>query len=103
MKIYRFDRTTNAFNYVFNRDLAPGETIVVKMPTVSANKRGINDIGWQAKESLKLYGTICFGLNGSDTLWDEIENNSEINKTVNAIKIVNGMSPNKIVMRAILN
>lgn len=103
MKILGFERTTNAFNYVFDYDLKPNETIIVKMPVVSSNKRGVNDIGWQADGDVKLYGTICFDPKKTTTLWDKIENNSDINKTVNAIKIVNGMHPTRIVMRAILN
>lgn len=103
VELLRFERTTNAFNYLFEYNLKPNEVIVVKMPVVSSNKRGINDIGWQTDGNVQLYGTLCFNPKKNTTLWDLIENNSEINKTVNALKVVNGQTPARIVIRAILN
>ena len=98
-----FTRTTNAFNYIFERDLAANEEVILKMPVVSPNKRGINDIGWQSDGDVKLYGTLSSNPEGEGTMWQEILPDDEVNKTVFAIKIVNGSSACKIAIRAILN
>lgn len=100
--VFRFDRTNNAFNYLFDYNLSPNEVIIVKLPEVTSNKRGINDIGWQASGNVELFGTLRYNIN-KEIIWDKIENNSEINKTVSALKIVNGSSPSRIILRAILN
>lgn len=98
-----FKRTTNGFNYIYEKNLAAGETVIVKMPAVSSNKRGINDIGWQADGDLTLYGTLSSNPQSENALWQEIRDNDEVNKTVSAVKIVNGSTPCNIVIRAILN
>lgn len=96
-----FKSTLNGFNYVFEKELNKGEELFLKMPPVSANKRGINDIGWQTDGSVKLYGTLSKNL--SDALWSEIEENFEVNKTVSALKILNEGEKCKIAVRVILN
>lgn len=98
-----FKRTTNAFNYVFEHDLKANEEVIVKMPVVSPNKRGFNDVGWQSDGDVTLYGTLSANPKSDTALWQEIRENEEINKTVCAIKIVNGDIPCRIVMRALLN
>ena len=98
-----FKRTTNAFNYVFESSLKANEEVIVKMPVVSSNKRGFNDIGWQSDGDVTLYGTLSANPKSDTALWQEIRENEEINKTVCAIKIVNGDTPCRIVMRALLN
>lgn len=104
MVVHRFKRTTNAFNYVFDYVLGPLETVVVDMPDVSPNKRGVNDIGWQADGDVKIYGTVCHKIQNDTTMWEPIEKNAEINKTVSGLKIENaGMESVRIVIRAILN
>lgn len=108
VKVYEFRRTTNAFNYVFERRIASGEEIIVKIPSVSANKRGINDIGWisDAEENkLRISGTFAENPKDDDALWMEIAGNSEINKTTAALKIYYfGDKPScKIEIRAIFN
>ena len=42
-----FERMTTGFDYVYEDTVGAGEAIYLKMPVVSANKRGVNDIGWQ--------------------------------------------------------
>ena len=42
-----FERMTTGFDYVYEETVGAGEIIYLKMPVVSANKRGVNDIGWQ--------------------------------------------------------
>lgn len=104
MDLLEFGRTTNAFNFVFEKDLKANETVIVKMPVVSANKRGINDIGWLSDGDVTLYGTLSRNPKSEKALWQEIEEGSEINKTVSAIKVVNnGATSCTVVIRVILN
>ena len=106
VKLLEFERTTNAFNFVFEKDLAANETVIVKMPVVSANKRGINDIGWvsDAEEGqLKLYGTLAKNPKSEKALWQEIRVNDEVNKVTSALAIVNSGDACRIEMRAIFN
>ena len=100
MKIYKFEQTTNAFNFVFEKDLATNETVVVKLPAVSANKRGINDIGWLSNGDVTLYGTIEKNPEKA-VLWQEIRVNDEVNKTTSYLKIVNNGDACKVAIRAI--
>lgn len=98
-----FKNTTNGFNFVFERKLEEHETVIVKMPVVSPNKRGINDIGWQTDGAVQLYGTICRDPESRDALWQEIEPCDEVNKTVSAIKVENLGGACRIIIRTILN
>ncbi|MCK9478000.1 MAG: hypothetical protein M0R40_00675 [Firmicutes bacterium] len=98
-----FTRTTNAFNYVFEKELEGAETVIVKMPTISPNKRGINDIGWQTDGDVTLYATLNSNPKDAGAMWQEIKENETINKTVFAIKIVNNGGACNIAIRAILN
>ena len=102
MQLLEFDKTgTTGFNFVFERDLKANETVIVKMPPVSANKRGINDIGWLSDGDIKLYGTLAKNPKSEKALWQEIRDNDEINKVTAAIKIVNNGDACRIEMRAI--
>lgn len=115
IKLLEFQRTTNAFNFVFRKDLAENETIIVKMPPVSANKRGINDIGWisdaevetdeqgNTNPKIRLYGTLAENPRDGDSLCQEIRVNDEVNKTTSAIIVKNTGKPCRIEMRAIFN
>lgn len=102
MQLLEFDKSgTTGFNFVFERDLAANETVIVKMPAVSANKRGINDIGWLSDGNVKLYGTLAKNPKSEKALWQEIRDNDEVNKVTAAIKIVNNGGACRIEMRAI--
>ena len=102
--MFNFERTGNAFNFVFERELEANSEIIVEMPIVSPNKRGINDIGWQTDgDNVKLFGTLSGKPESENALWQEIKENEDVNKTVSAIKIVNGGDACKIAIRAILN
>jgi hypothetical protein len=102
MQLLEFDKTgTTGFNFVFERDLKENETVIVKMPVVSANKRGINDIGWLSDGNIKLYGTLAKNPKSEKALWQEIRDNDEVNKVTSAIKIVNNGGACRIEMRAI--
>ena len=98
-----FKVTSSGFNYVYEKTLTPNQMIILKMPVVTSNKRGFNDIGWQAKGNVDLYGTLAISPEREDTIWQKIEPYDEINKTVSALKIVNGDAESKIVIRALLN
>ena len=103
MEILEFERTTNAFNFVFERNLKAGEEVIVKMPAVSANKRGINDIGWASNGNVTVSGTLAKNPKNPDAIWQVILDNEEINKTVSALKITNNGAACRIEMRAIFN
>ena len=104
--LYEFDRaSTNGFNYVFEKHLEPHTVIYVKLPTISANKRGINDIAWMVDdEGCSLAGTISKNpLDEKKALWQPIQENHEINKVTSAIRITSGDNACNVVIRAILN
>ena len=104
MKLYEFDRSgTTGFNFVFEKDLAEKEEIIVKMPAISANKRGVNDIGWMSNGNITLFGTLAKNPASKEALWQEIRENDEVNKVTAAIKIKNNGGACRIEMRAILN
>ena len=103
VKLLEFDRTTNAFNFVFEKDLKEGEKIIVKMPVVSANKRGINDIGWLSDGDVTLYGMIAKNPKNPDALCQEIRENDEVNKVTSALVVVNNGGACRIEIRAIFN
>lgn len=98
-----FKRTTNGFNFVYEDELEANGTVILKMPPVSPNKRGINDIGWQSDGDIKLFGTLSSEPESEDALWQEIKDGEEVNKTVYALKVVNNGAACKVAIRAILN
>lgn len=94
----------NGFSFYLNETIPPGETMYVKMPVVSANKRGVNDIGFAYDDGIKLYATLSEDLPSENTIWQDIQPFDEINKTVAYIKIQNSSENNaRINLRAILN
>lgn len=98
-----FERVTNAFNFVYEKELAANETVIVAMPPVSPNKRGVNDIGWQTDgDNVKLYGTLSGQPESDAALWQEIKESDEVNKTVSAIKVVNSGAACKVAIRVIM-
>lgn len=98
-----FKRTTNGFNFVYEDELEANGTVILKMPPVSPNKRGINDIGWQSDGDITLFGTLSSEPESDDALWQEIKDGEEVNKTVYALKVVNNGAACKVAIRAILN
>ena len=105
MKIYDFKKGQNGFNYVFEKSIDPMTTILLKIPPVSSNKRGINDIGFITDNNITLYATISATPDIDDNeIWQEINSYDEINKTTSYIKIVNDSeSDGRVIIRAILN
>ncbi|MBP3359941.1 MAG: hypothetical protein J6N52_03735 [Clostridia bacterium] len=104
MLLEHFQKIGEGFDYHFSKKLAPGDEVYVKMPSPSPNKRGVNDIGWQTdSDNVTLYGTLSCYVDSSDTIWDEIRSNDDVNKTVYAIKIINsGTRSARVYIRAIL-
>lgn len=107
VKYYELMRNSNCtgFSYVFEKELEANEEIVVKMPVPSANKRGVNDIGWQSEsENVELYGTLYPDVNNvPDWAWEKINEDEDINKTVSGIKVINTSGTScKFIVRAIL-
>jgi hypothetical protein len=98
-----FKKMPNGFNYVYEKDLKKDETVILKMPVVSSNKRGVNDIGWQTDGDVTISGTLAIRPDRSNTLWQEINDGDEVNKTVSALKIENKGRDCRIIIRAILN
>ena len=97
-----FKNVERGFNFVYEKELAANETVIVEMPPVTPNKRGVNDIGWQTDGDVTLYGTLS-GQPESDTaLWQEIKESDEVNKTVSAIKVVNSGAACKVAIRVIM-
>jgi hypothetical protein len=104
IKLLDFEKANGTgFNFVFEKDLAANETVLVRMPAVSANKRGINDIGWMSNGDVTLWGTLSKNPKSDKALWQEIRENDEINKVTSVLKIVNNGGACRIEMRAILN
>lgn len=103
-EIREFERMTDGFNYVFEAVIPSGATIFLKMPVVSANKRGVNDIGWQCDgDDVVLYATLSRKPQQT-VLWSEVKENYVVNKTVSALKIVNNdKTACNICIRVILN
>lgn len=115
VKLLEFERQTTGFSFVFERDLKANEIVILKMPAISANKRGVNDIGWLTDcdvetdangneiPKLRLYGMLAKNPKNPNALCQEIRVNDEVNKVTSAIVIVNNGGDCRIEMRAILN
>lgn len=104
VKLLEFDRAgSTGFNFVFEKDLKANEIIIVKMPAISANKRGVNDIGWVSDGDVTLYGTLAKNPKNPDALCQEIRDYDEVNKVTSAVIIVNNGNACRVEMRAILN
>lgn len=103
--IKNFKNLSNGFNYVYEDEIESGETVLLKMPAVAPNKRGINDIGFMTDNNITLYATISATPDIEDNeVWQEINSYEEINKTTSYIKIVNNSkTKGRVIIRAILN
>ncbi len=103
-ELREFERMTDGFNYVFEDEIPAETTVFLKMPVVSANKRGVNDIGWQCDgDDVAVYATLSRQPQKT-SLWSEVKANYLINKTVSALKIENKDKEScNICIRVILN
>ena len=82
-------RKNTAYDYSADVELKAGATEYIEVPKVSINKKGVIDIGWQSDDGITLYGTLSESFNADDTLWDEMSDGEEVNKTIRYIKAVN--------------
>lgn len=88
------------YQYIFDEEIKSGETVYVKMPPLSADKRGVNDIGWQTNGNIALYASLS---READTaLWTEIVDRCDINKTISLLKIVNPGAKCRVTVKVIL-
>ena len=106
MKTYKWQKSTNGFDYYFEKELEPNEEILIKMPAISPNKRGVNDIGWQCDGGdIRLRATLSYKPESESAIWTDIEDYDEINKTVSYIHVKNHDEHNsgRVALKAILN
>ncbi len=96
-----FKNDSNGFNYVFEKELTPNEEVILKMPRVSPNKRSVNDIGWMCDDDVDVYATLASDPE-TTSMWQEVRQHDDVNKTISALKIVNGSSFCNIVVRVIM-
>ena len=103
MNILHFHERNGGFNYVFEYELSADEQIIVMMPRISPNKRGVNDMAWQTDGDVTLLGTLSPNPEKENTMWQEIGEEYDINKCTYALKIINNGNPCRIIIRALLN
>ena len=82
-------RKSTAFDYSAEIELSAGMTEYVEIPKVSVNKKGVIDIGWQCDDGITLYGTLSEEYNSRETMWQEMADGQEANRTLRYIKLVN--------------
>lgn len=99
----KLGRKNTAYDYSADIELEAGVTEIIEIPRVSINKKGVIDIGWQSDDGIILYGTLSENFNSPDTLWDEMNDGEEVNRTVRYIKAVNTAETKQhLYIRAIL-
>lgn len=104
IELLEFERFSGSgFIYGFEKDLEANEIVIVKLPMVSANKRGINDIGWLSDGNVTLYGSLAKDPTNDKALCQEIRVNDEVNKVTSALIIKNNGDACRIEIRAIFN
>lgn len=104
MAMAEFRRDGNAFNYVYDKPIKAGKTVILKVPPVGPNKRGVNDVGWETdSEDVSIYATISDNPERTP-LWTLLLAGYRVNKTVSAFKIVNsGGHDANVCIRIILS
>lgn len=83
------ERKNTAYDFSVDIKLEAGATEFIEIPKVSINKKGVIDIGWQSDDGVTLYGTLSEKYTAEDTLWDEINDGEEVNRTIRYLKAVN--------------
>lgn len=86
---YEFKKGNTGFEYFYDAEIAPGEVLRVQRPPVTANRRGINDIGYSYTGDVKVSATIAAVPDDENAVWQTIQPFDEINKTVSWIKFEN--------------
>lgn len=85
----RFRSATNGFAYFYDGCVKPGVPLILKMPPRTANRRGVNDIGFAYDDGITLYATLSQQPDDENAVWQQIQPFDEINKTVCWIMAVN--------------
>lgn len=80
-------RCQYGFAYTAEFHMGMNEEVILRMPDVTPNKRGVNDIGWQADGDVVIYATLSDEASKT-RLWQEISPYDEINKTISYLKVV---------------
>lgn len=97
------ERKNTAYDFSVDIKLEAGATEFIEIPKVSINKKGVIDIGWQSDDGVTLYGTLSEKYTAEDTLWDEINDGEEVNRTIRYLKAVNTTDKSQhLYIRAIL-
>ena len=91
------------FNYFWEGEVKNGETVILRFPPVTANKRGVNDIGWQIDGDAVLWATAASDPMKDTAIWQEIHDYEDVNKCAGAVKIVGSGGVSRVVIRIILN
>ena len=100
----KFIHTDNTgFNYHWKGEVKTGDTVILRFPPVTANKRGVNDIGWQIDGGARLFATASPNPAADDALWQEIHDYEDINKCASGVKIIGAGGVSKCLVRIILN
>ena len=100
----KFIHTDNTgFNYHWQGDVDGGDTVLLRFPPVTANKRGVNDIAWQIEGEAKLFATASPDPLGEDAIWQEIHDYEDINKCASAVKVEGSGGVSRAIVRIILN
>ena len=92
-----FRRDTNGFAFFYDGVVRPGELMLLDMPPRTSNRRGVNDIGFCYEDGITLYATLSQKPDDENAVWQKIEPNDEVNKTVNWIAAVNSKDVDKRV------
>lgn len=94
----------HGFNYFYDSEINAGDVIILKMPMVTPNKRGINDIGVVYSGDIAVYGTLSKDYDDDNSIWQQIQPRDDVNKTVSYLKFINnGEVTGRINVRIILN
>ena len=97
------ERKNTAYDFSVDIKLEAGATEYIEIPRVSINKKGVIDIGWQSDDGVMLYGTLSEKYASEDTIWNEIHDGEEVNRTVRYLKAVNTIDNSQhLYIRAIL-
>jgi len=86
---YELKKSNTGFEYFYEAVLQPKEILRVQRPPVSANRRGINDIGYAYTGDVKVSATLTGLPDDENAVWQDIQPFDEINKTVSWIKFEN--------------
>lgn len=96
-------KDNSGFNYYWEGEVNDGETVILRFPPVTANKRGVNDIGWQIDGDATLWATTVTDPYADDAMWQEIHDYEDINKCASAVKIDGSGAASRVIIRIILN